>query len=107
MFLGSWAWVTLTLSSEAFAEEPLAADAGVPTPAEILPPRALGELGAAYPAEGMGEHDCEVELVVGSDGVPRDVSVSACGSPFAEAASAAEVTSLRDAAQRSGHEVQF
>jgi hypothetical protein len=55
----------------------------------IVPPRALVELSAEYPAGAVGNHDSIVELVVGVDGVPSDVRALDEVAPFAEAAEAA------------------
>lgn len=55
----------------------------------IVPPRALVELSAEYPAGAVGNHDSIVELVVGVDGVPADVRALDGVAPFAEAAEAA------------------
>ncbi len=71
----------------------------------MLPPRAIADLAAEYPESGSGEHDCEVQLVVGVDGVPRDVTVLACPSPFAEAAAAAAAAWRFAPATRGGEPV--
>jgi len=67
-------------------EPPTTADSGSPS---VLPPRALTELSAEYPAGASGDNESVVELVVGLDGVPTDVRVIDGVSPFAEAAEAA------------------
>lgn len=63
------------------------------TPSEarpvVVPPRALVELSAEYPAGAAGNHDSVVELVVGVDGVPAAVRALDGVAPFAEAAEAA------------------
>lgn len=97
------------MCSEAWAQP---SDAGAPEESSaqpaadvVLPPRAIGELAAEYPEGGVGEHDCEVQLVVGIDGVPRDVTVLACPSPFAEAAAGAAAAWRFDPATRTGQPV--
>jgi hypothetical protein len=71
-------------------------------PPTIVPPRALTELSAEYPSGGSGHAQCVVELVVGVDGVPRDVSVVDGVPPFAEAALAAAQGWRFSPAQRDG-----
>src|SRR5262245_10031626 len=109
LFVGSWAWFTCALCSDAWAQprEAEAPEENTAQPAAdiVVPPRAIGELGAAYPEGGVGEHDCEVQLVVGVDGVPRDVSVLMCPSPFAEAAAAAAAAWRFEPATRGGQPV--
>lgn len=55
----------------------------------MLPPRPLTELTAEYPPGASGDQACVVELVVGVDGIPREVRVIDGSFLFAEAALAA------------------
>lgn len=73
--------------------------------AGVIPPRALGELGAEYPATASGDRGCVVELVVGADGVPRDVQALDCESPFRQAAEAAATSWRFSPAERDGRAV--
>lgn len=77
-------------------------DAGAPS---VLPPRALTELSAEYPAGASGDHESVVELVVGVDGSARDVRVLDGVSPFAEAALRAATAWRFAPAERDGRPV--
>jgi hypothetical protein len=89
------------------AETPAAAPAESQeaVPAEVVPPEALVELSAEYPPGASGDHAAIVELVVGLDGVPREVRVVEGVSPFAEAAEAAAKAWRFAPAQRGGQAV--
>ncbi len=105
--LGIW------LTESAANAEPEAAPDSEPAPAgapaaqasdraHIVPPRALVPLSAHYPAGATGAHDSVVELVIGVDGIPRDVRVVDGVSPFAEAAEEAAKSWRFAPAERDG-----
>ena len=82
----SGAWARLLLA--AFAGLALAGTARA-QPAEIVPPRPLAPLRAAYPAGAVTAAQVVVELVVEADGRVTEAHVVSGEAPFAEAALAA------------------
>ena len=82
----SGAWARLLLA--AFAGLALAGTARA-QPAEIVPPRPLAPLRAAYPAGAVTAAQVVVELVVEADGRVSEAHVVSGEAPFAEAALAA------------------